>query len=749
MKRFARWLLWALAALAILIVLLLGILKLRPQLAVGIANAAQDAAMIEAPGLAVGFWPLSLRSPQARITTETQDVAITDLNARLDPSAWWRDRAFWNVAIETLRVRQTGEPTPAEPGPVALVDLRPYLTFETLKIGELTIEGDSPMQLSFTAEQSEDRIDLTASANIPSHTLALEGTITPTGRALETRLSFDVAPVDDAALRAQGSFEGTLETGERATLVVEAGDAVVLLGDDEHQLYLESGRIDAGPSAAIDELRVTELTGRYENKRWSEPLPLAISGTVQSLNSRPSYDLDLRVHQTQVNTSGRYDPAASKLSGALKLESDGVHPDLPTAPFQAQQLFPISTSARYAVDATLLAVTEWVFKSPRNSWTGALSLGTTPTLSLQGAIDAEALFVPLVAGSETAPGDASTETVPESPAEAAEGEPATQSEPVAAAKDTGSQAPRVFSEAPIDWQWLDTAEVALTLNAVQLTLQDAQFEDLRIALNSTSTGIELAPLSAVFGGGGFNGSLKLERPTNQSEPGVRPTLAFELDGVAIEAFGLVPKEELTGGELEVLLALQSKGVSAADLASALAGSITFMAEDAQLMNDFIELAGSDLVMETLSKLNPFVREDPSTELVCALAHFDVEDGVMTTSNNLVVETSKMEIVGNGTVDLGTEKIGLTLSPNAKSGIGINVGSLVKFLKLGGTLAQPRPAADAAGLLKSGAAIGAALSTGGVSILAEGLAKRALNAGSACARFRQQQEAPEAPAPATP
>jgi hypothetical protein len=749
MKKLARWLLWALAALAILIVLLLGVLKLRPQLAVGIANAAQEAAAIEAPGLTVSFWPLSLRSPQVRITTETQDIDIADLNARLDPSAWWRDRAFWNVAIETLRVRQTGEPTPAESGPVALVDLRPYLTFETLKIGELAIEGDSPMQLSFTAEQSEDRIELTASANIPSHTLALEGTVTPTGRALETRLTFDVAPVDDAALRAQGTFEGTLETGERATLVVEAGDAVVLLGEDEHQLYLESGRIDAGPSAAIDELRVTDLTGRYENKRWSEPLPLAISGTVQSLNTRPAYDLDLRVHQTQVTTSGRYDPAASKLSGALKLESDGVHPDLPTAPFKPQQLFPISTSARYAVDAMLFAITEWVFKSPRNSWTGALSLGTTPTLSLQGAIDAEALFVPLVAGSDTAPGDTSAETTAAPSAEAPEDETAAQSERVAATEEGGPEVPRVFSATPVDWQWLDTAEVALTLNAAQLTLQDAQFEDLRIALNSTSTGMELAPLSAVFGGGGFNGSLKLERPTNQSEPGVRPTLAFELDGVAIEAFGLVPKEELTGGELEVLLALQSEGVSAADLASALGGRITFMAEDARLMNDFIELAGSDLVMETLSKLNPFVREDPSTELVCALAHFDVEEGVMTTSNNLVVETSKMEIVGNGTVDLGTEKIGLTLSPNAKSGIGINVGSLVKFLKLGGTLAQPRPTADAAGLLKSGAAIGAALSTGGVSILAEGLAKRALNAGSACARFRQQQEAPAAPLPAAP
>ena len=105
-----------------------------------------------------------------------------------------------------------------------------------------------------------------------------------------------------------------------------------------------------------------------------------------------------------------------------------------------------------------------------------------------------------------------------------------------------------------------------------------------------------------------------------------------------------------------------------------------------------------------------------------------------------METSKMEIVGDGTIDLNSEKLDIGFTPNAKSGVGINIGSLVKFLKVGGTLAAPRPAADAGGLLKSGLAIGAAISTGGASVVAEGLAKRALGAGSICDVARAEQAA---------
>jgi len=207
---------------------------------------------------------------------------------------------------------------------------------------------------------------------------------------------------------------------------------------------------------------------------------------------------------------------------------------------------------------------------------------------------------------------------------------------------------------------------------------------------------------------------------------VAVTAAFEMAGVALEAFGLVPKEELSGGQVEALINLTTTGNTSAQLAAGLNGDILLMVEEATLMNDFVEVVGSDIVMETLNKLNPFAKQDPTTELSCALVRFSAEDGKLTTKNQLVMETTKMEIIGTGDIDLNSEKLSIGITPNAKSGVGINIGSAVKFLKLGGTLSAPRPAVSAGGLLKSGLAIGAAISTGGASVVAEGLAKRALS-----------------------
>ncbi len=288
---------------------------------------------------------------------------------------------------------------------------------------------------------------------------------------------------------------------------------------------------------------------------------------------------------------------------------------------------------------------------------------------------------------------------------------------------------RVFSAEPIDWSWLSTTSVDVHLSVLELHVLDAVFTDVELTVAGDQGELAIAPLNGSFGNGGFDGSLTL----TQQGLGVALSSDFDLDGVDLQAFGFVPEEELTGGALIARIGLTGEGVSVAELAASLDGSILVTVQDAVVQNDTFELIGSDLLMETLNKLNPFAKTDPTTRLDCALVQFDVVEGVMTARSSLVVETEKMEIIGDGTIDLSDETLSIGFSPSSRAGVGVNVGSLVKFLKLGGTLADPRPTADAAGLLKSGVAVGAAMSTGGVSILAEGVFKRLANAGSACER----------------
>ena len=52
-----------------------------------------------------------------------------------------------------------------------------------------------------------------------------------------------------------------------------------------------------------------------------------------------------------------------------------------------------------------------------------------------------------------------------------------------------------------------------------------------------------------------------------------------------------------------------------------------------------ERLGSDVLMQTVNLINPFARRDEHSRLVCAAAHFNVTDGVLASSNQIIIKTN--------------------------------------------------------------------------------------------------------------
>ena len=100
--------------------------------------------------------------------------------------------------------------------------------------------------------------------------------------------------------------------------------------------------------------------------------------------------------------------------------------------------------------------------------------------------------------------------------------------------------------------------------------------------------------------------------------------ALDLEGVVLESFGLLPTEQLTGGDTTIHMDLASQGTSALDLVGALNGEAHLMVENAVLQNGLIDMVGSDVLVESMNKLNPFRKEDPTTNLECALVDFKID-----------------------------------------------------------------------------------------------------------------------------
>lgn len=296
---------------------------------------------------------------------------------------------------------------------------------------------------------------------------------------------------------------------------------------------------------------------------------------------------------------------------------------------------------------------------------------------------------------------------------------------------------KIFSDDVINWNWLDAYDVNFDIVINKLIALKNIFNNVVIKIELGNGTLVAKPIQAFFADGRIYAVLELNKVGDE----VKLNTQLDAININLSAFGATRESVLDGGTMDIVFNFIGQGKSLHQIMSSLDGELVAEVQKATIKNDAFEIFGADIVFELFSMLNPFMKDEKTTELECVAVKFIAKDGVLTSNNQLAVETTKMKIVGGGVVDLSTERLKIGFSPIAKKGFGVNLGSLVKFVRLGGSLSNPHLEADLVGQLKSSAAkgglvklLGEATSTGGLSLLAEGLLrlfKRVANSGSAC------------------
>jgi hypothetical protein len=146
-------------------------------------------------------------------------------------------------------------------------------------------------------------------------------------------------------------------------------------------------------------------------------------------------------------------------------------------------------------------------------------------------------------------------------------------------------------------------------------------------------------------------------------------------------------------------------------------------------NEFVAAIYGNLLEEILTTINPFRQTEPYTDFECAIVAAEFNDGIVTGAPNSFVSTNKIRLVTKSTVDLKTEKIRVGIRTTPRQILSISAGELINpYVQVIGTLAKPQLAVDEAGVLITG---GAAVATGGLSLLARGLWDRLSKSGDPC------------------
>ncbi|HBL24640.1 MAG TPA: hypothetical protein DDZ40_11060 [Deltaproteobacteria bacterium] len=264
-----------------------------------------------------------------------------------------------------------------------------------------------------------------------------------------------------------------------------------------------------------------------------------------------------------------------------------------------------------------------------------------------------------------------------------------------AVKTTGRG--RIFSGEPLPFHALGKADAEVALRASQVLLPEIGLSDVNMGLTLKDEILDVNSLKAFLGKGSVDARLSV-KPQGKT---VLLTSSVKLHKVDITYLANIVKAASgVEGNLDADIDIRARGTSVAGLMGSLTGKAVLLMGKGRMHQKVIDLLGSDLPSGVFRLVNPFDKEKPYAAINCFVGAFTMNNG-LARATTLVLNTQYMVVVGDGTINLKTERLNLSLRPVPKEGIGaspigklgISASELTRPFKLGGTLARPRLAID--------------------------------------------------------
>ena len=175
---------------------------------------------------------------------------------------------------------------------------------------------------------------------------------------------------------------------------------------------------------------------------------------------------------------------------------------------------------------------------------------------------------------------------------------------------------------------------------------------------------------------------------------------------------------------ELAATLKAHGANLRELTATLQGTVQATGGAGtipQRSGQFSTLLFEDLLTRVATAINPMTEKVDSIELTCLVLQINIEEGIIDSDPILALQTSDLDLIAGGKIDLQTESLDLDFLAQPRRGLGVGLGEVIHpFTRVGGTLSAPKIVADTkSGILHTGAGI----VTGGLFPLANNLRKR--------------------------
>jgi uncharacterized protein involved in outer membrane biogenesis len=425
-----------------------------------------------------------------------------------------------------------------------------------------------------------------------------------------------------------------------ASLTGQSDDArLVLSGEGEVQDVPFRLEIVAGAAAAL--------------QRGQEPYPI---------------DLDLSLGSTEVAVSGTVERLADLAGLDLSIAIEG--PDL--AELGLIDAIAVPSTPSYALSGSLARDGDTWRLAEFEGRLGESDLGGTVTVDL-GA-EPPAVEADLVA-----------DVLDVAELRAIFGIPPPDEIIEAAAADDGLIAP----DDRLDVALLGAANGRVSLSVKRLVAPTIPpLDDLAAELNLDGVVLRAQPLVFGVGGGEVRTFVSLY---GDKDPMGIDLLAYVRDVSLKELFRGTEFVEEMAGKLDGRTRLTGLGNTWHEMLSGADGDIELVMSEGQVSGLLIELIGLDIA----EALGLYLGDDTQVPIRCLVADLAIEAGVVK-SRTLLLDTTDTLITGTGQLDLATETIDLSLTPEPKD---VSFLSLRSTVSVEGRLADLSVAPDLASILR--------------------------------------------------
>lgn len=283
---------------------------------------------------------------------------------------------------------------------------------------------------------------------------------------------------------------------------------------------------------------------------------------------------------------------------------------------------------------------------------------------------------------------------------------------------------RLFPDDPLATSWLQAANVDIQLQIDDFIANTLHVTDVDIGLRLQDGALSVDPIFLRESDGSIEASFTLTPEDDQY------SLQTWMDVKNVHLGALAPgiDDAASLPPTSGTMRFAGTGNSVRTIMASSNGQFSVRQGKGKVLEVFGSALFKDVLLQVLRSLNPLSESRDYQLLECGIYEISIKDG-LANIDTFVVQTDTMTTVARGEINLANERLEVAFRAKPREGLGISLGTVAnQLLEVQGTLKSPRIGVDAG---RAATTTGAAVATGGLSLLARGLWDRLSAEGDLC------------------